>query len=64
MKKAKIINGRPATKTRIGTAAEKHAQEIIPPTITREYVHSIQGTLRGKGLLKALMEDRKTQRKS
>ncbi len=30
--------------------------------ITREYVHSLRGKLRGKGLLKALMAEKKTER--
>ena len=30
--------------------------------ITREYVHSLRGKFRGKGLLKALMAEKKTER--
>jgi hypothetical protein len=55
---------RTAAETRIGTAGDKKAQEIILPPVTREYVHSIRGKLKGKGLLKALMDDRKNQRES
>ena len=63
MKKTETTK-RTAAETLIESAGEKHAQEIILPAITREYVHSIRGMFRGKVLLKALMEDRKNQRES
>jgi len=36
--------------------------EIILTPITREYVHSLRGKLKGKGLLKALMAEKKKER--
>jgi len=48
--------------TRIQITVNDKAHEIILKPITREYVHSIRGKLRGKGLLKALMADRKRER--
>ena len=48
--------------TRIQIIVNEKAHEIILKPITREYVHSIRGKLRGKGLLKALMADRQKER--
>lgn len=48
--------------TRIQITVNDKAHEIILKPITREYVHSIRGKFRGKGLLKALMADRKKER--
>jgi AbrB family looped-hinge helix DNA binding protein len=48
--------------TRIQIIVNDNAHEIILKPITREYVHSIRGKLKGKGLLKALMADRKKER--
>ena len=48
--------------TRIQIVVNEKAHEIILKPITREYVHSIRGKLRGKGLLKALMADRQKER--
>ena len=48
--------------TRIQITIDEHAHEIILKPITREYVHSVRGKLKGKGLLKALMSDRKQER--
>lgn len=48
--------------TRIQITINDKAHEIILKPITREYVHSIRGKFRGKGLLKALMADRKKER--
>lgn len=64
MKKAETTTGRTPAETQIETAADQRVQEITLPPITREYVHSIRGMLKGKGLLKALMEDRKNERAS
>ena len=33
-------------------------------TITREYIHSLRGKFRGKGLLKALMAEKKREKYS
>lgn len=48
--------------TRIQITVNDKTHEIILKPITRQYVHSIRGKLRGKGLLKALMVDRKKER--
>ena len=34
-------------------------ERIILQPITREYIHSLRGKFRGKGLLKALVEEKK-----
>jgi hypothetical protein len=59
VKKSETTTGRTPAETQIETAGDQRAQEITHPPITREYVHSIRGKLKGKGLLKALMDDRK-----
>lgn len=41
---------------------EENGKEIILRPITREYVHSLRGKFRGKGLLKALMAEKKHER--
>jgi len=41
---------------------EEKGNEIILKPITREYVHSLRGKLRGKGLMKALMAKKKRER--
>ena len=48
--------------TRIQITIDENTHEIILKPITREYVHSVRGRLKGKGLLKALMSDRKQER--
>lgn len=48
--------------TRIQVIVNDSTHEIILKPITREYVHSVRGKLKGKGLLKALMADRKKER--
>ena len=48
--------------TRIQIVVDEKANEIILRPITREYVHSLRGRFKGKGLLKALMVDRKKER--
>ena len=48
--------------TRIQIVVNEKTHEIILKPITREYVHSIRGKLKGKGLLKALMADRRKER--
>lgn len=48
--------------TRIHITINERAHEIILKPITREYIHSIRGQFKGKGLLKALMADRKKER--
>jgi AbrB family looped-hinge helix DNA binding protein len=41
---------------------EENGNEIILKPITREYVHSLRGKFRGKGLMKALMSEKKRER--
>ena len=41
---------------------EERGNEIILRPITREYVHSVRGKLRGKGLMKALLAEKKRER--
>lgn len=48
--------------TRIQINVSEDEKEIILTPITREYVHSLRGKFKGKGLLKALMADRKKER--
>jgi AbrB family looped-hinge helix DNA binding protein len=48
--------------TRIEIEVDESAKEIILKPITREYVHSLRGKFRGKGLLKALMTEKKKER--
>lgn len=64
MKRTETTKDRTVGETRIAPAGDKQTQAITHQAITREYVHSIRGKFRGKGLLKALMEDRKNQRES
>ena len=37
-------------------------RQIILTPITREYVHSLRGKYKGKGLMKALIADKKRER--
>ncbi len=48
--------------TRIEIEVDESAKEIILKPITREYVHSLRGKFRGKGLLKALTTEKKKER--
>lgn len=41
---------------------EENGNEIILTPITRDYVHSLRGKFRGKGLMKALMAEKKRER--
>ena len=41
---------------------EEKGYEIILKPITREYIHSLCGKFRGKGLMKALMAEKKRER--
>jgi len=41
---------------------EERGKEIILKPITREYVHSLRGKFRGKGLMQALMTEKKRER--
>jgi AbrB family looped-hinge helix DNA binding protein len=42
---------------------EEKGDEIILKPITREYVHRLRGKFRGKGLMKALLAEKKRERK-
>ena len=48
--------------TRIRIEFDEAAGEIILKPITREFVHSLRGRLKGRGLLKALMAEKKRER--
>ena len=48
--------------TRIQVELNEDDREIILKPITREYVHSLRGKFKGKGLLKALMAEKKKER--
>jgi AbrB family looped-hinge helix DNA binding protein len=48
--------------TRIQIEVDESENRIILTPITREYIHSLRGKYKGKGLLKALMEDRKKEK--
>ena len=45
--------------TRIQIEMDEKANRIILTPITREYIHSLRGKYRGRGLLKALMAEKK-----
>ena len=48
--------------TRIQIELDERSGEIILKPITREYVHSLRGKLRGKGLMKTLMAEKARER--
>jgi AbrB family looped-hinge helix DNA binding protein len=48
--------------TRIRIEVDDKAQLIILKPITREYIHSLRGRYKGKGLLKALMAEKRRER--
>ena len=48
--------------TRIQIEVDEKTQRIILTPITREYIHSLRGKYKGKGLLKALMAEKKRER--
>ena len=48
--------------TRIEIEVDEDNQRIILTPITREYIHSLRGKYKGKGLLKALMAEKKRER--
>ena len=45
--------------TRIQIELKEGENVIVLKPITREYIHSLRGTFRGKGLMKALMAEKK-----
>lgn len=48
--------------TRIQIELREDSNEIVLKPITREYVHSLRGRFKGKGLLKALMAEKEKER--
>jgi len=48
--------------TRIEIEVDEDGQRIILTPITREYVHSLRGKYKGRGLLKALMAEKQRER--
>jgi AbrB family looped-hinge helix DNA binding protein len=48
--------------TRIQIEFNEDAGEIVLKPITREFVHSLRGRFRGKGLVRALMAEKKRER--
>ncbi len=48
--------------TRIEIEVDEQGQRIILTPITREYIHSLRGKYKGKGLLKALAAEKKRER--
>jgi AbrB family looped-hinge helix DNA binding protein len=49
--------------TKIQVEADEKEQRIILKPITREYIYSQRGKFKGKGLLKALTEEKRKERK-
>lgn len=49
--------------TRIHIEVDEKANRIILTPITRQYIHSLRGSLRGKGALKLLEAERRRERK-
>lgn len=48
--------------TRIQIDVDEGGKKIILTPITREYIHSVRGRLKGKGLLKSLMAEKKIEK--
>ncbi len=48
--------------TRIQVELDEEGHRIILTPVTREYVHSLRGKYKGKGLLKSLVEEKKRER--
>lgn len=48
--------------TRIQIELKEDEREIVLKPITRDYIHSLRGKFRGKGLMKALMAEKKRER--
>ncbi len=48
--------------TRIQISVNEDTKEIILTPITRQYVHSLRGKFKGKGLLKALIGEKKREK--
>ena len=50
--------------TRIEIEADERTQSIVLRPITRDYIQSLRGKHKGKGLMKALMAEKKVARES
>lgn len=48
--------------TRIQIDLDEENKKIVLTPITREYIHSVRGRLKGKGLLKSLAAEKKIER--
>lgn len=48
--------------TRVQVSVDEEKQQIILTPITREYIQSVCGRYKGKGLLKALAAEKKQER--
>jgi AbrB family looped-hinge helix DNA binding protein len=48
--------------TRIEIEADERTQSIVLKPITREYIQRLRGKHKGKGLMKALMAEKKVER--
>jgi len=48
--------------TYLQIAVDEVNKRLILTPVTREYVHSIRGKYKGKGLMKALMADKKREK--
>jgi AbrB family looped-hinge helix DNA binding protein len=49
--------------TRIHIEVHERNMQIVLTSITREFIRSLRGKYKGRGMLKALEEDRKRERK-
>jgi hypothetical protein len=47
---------------RIQIELKEDEKEIVLRPITRDYIHSLRGTFRGRGLMKALMAEKKREK--
>lgn len=50
--------------TRTQIRVEERDGQIILHPITREYIHSVRGMLKGSGMMKSLMEDKTWEREN
>lgn len=48
--------------TRIQIDLDEKNKKIVLTPITREYIHSVRGRLKGKGLLKSLAAEKKIEK--
>jgi AbrB family looped-hinge helix DNA binding protein len=48
--------------TRIQVDLDERAKRIILTPVTREFVHSLRGKYKGKGLLKTLISEKKREK--